>query len=109
MIFGVTTLLFSVLINEGILANPSNNSIVMGFLTIISVLLNLGLSIGVLCVEWPKTKNRDKTGDETVDDEKLYAYIKADPTIGICLSIFYILNIFTLFVSRVGAKTTTNN
>lgn len=102
LIFGVTTLLFSVLINEGILTNPSNNwlYIVMAILTLVGSLLNLGLSIGILCVEWPKTKNMVKTGDETVEDEKLYAYIKADPTIGICMSVFYLLNIITLFVSR---------
>ena len=98
MIFGFGTLYISSMVNEGFISSNDKTMYATLILGLGGTALTLAFIIGMLIVEWPKTK-KSKTGKHAsreAEDNKLYAIVAPNPVFGILLSILYLFPIISI-------------
>jgi len=101
-IFGFTTVMITSLVNEGFVTGTGSSGSKLMLATMIFGLggcaITLGLVIGYLIVQWPKTAKPKggKSGEERAEDNKLYLVIKPNKVYGIVMSIFFLIPIITI-------------
>lgn len=103
MIFGFITLFLTSMINEGFARADDKLLMAVLFFGLGGSALTLAFIIGMLIVEWPKTKTPKggKHASREAEDSKLYRLIKPNKTLGIIMSIFFLLPVVTILATEI--------
>tara|TARA_Y100000590_G_C15508520_1_gene934497 strand:+ start:233 stop:892 length:660 start_codon:yes stop_codon:yes gene_type:complete len=103
MIFGCIVLFLTSMVNEGFVRGTDKLLLSVLIFGLGGTALTLTFIIGMLIVEWPKTKNPKggKHATRQAEDNKLYRVIKPTRTLGIMMSIFFLLPVITILATEI--------
>lgn len=104
-ISGFISMILSTLVNEGFL--PDTSETVAAIMTFIFALggtaITLAITIGIMIVQWPTTKNPKggKSNSEVIEDQKIYNIFAPEPIYGIIMTIFYLIPLLSIPLTEV--------
>ena len=103
MIFGFIVLFLTSMVNEGFVRGTDKLLLAVLLFGLGGSALTLAFIIGMLIVEWPKTKNPKggKHASREREDSKLYRVIRPNRTLGIIMSIFFLFPVITILATEI--------